>query len=114
MWHIHVNRDSIDKLQDTVATFQKDLETNHEKMKKMIKGIKEKQIGIKKKIDEDYSSMAQICRLREETEVWLTTCWYFPYNQSRRPVNQMQEPPALTHFQNRHFPDYYLKLTTPI
>lgn len=69
MWHIHVNRDTIDKLQDTVATFQKDLETNHEKMKKMIKGIKEKQIEIKKKIDEDYSSMAQICRLREETEV---------------------------------------------
>ena len=43
MWNIHINTDSIDKLQDTVITFQKDLETNHEKMKKMIKGIKEKQ-----------------------------------------------------------------------
>lgn len=69
MWNIHINSDSINKLQDTVITFQKDLETNHEKMKKMIKGIKEKQIEMQKKIAEDYSSMTQICRLREEAEV---------------------------------------------
>ena len=69
MWHIHINRDSIDKLQDAVATFQKDFKTNHEKMKNMIDGINEKQIEIWKKIDEDYSSMDQICRLREEAEV---------------------------------------------
>ena len=69
MWNIHINTDSIDKLQDTVITFQKDLETNHEKMKKMIKGIKEKQIEMQKKIAEDYSSMTQICRSREEAEV---------------------------------------------
>ena len=69
MWNIHINTDSIDKLQDTVITFQKDLETNHEKKKKMIKGIKEKQIEMQKKIAEDYSSMTQICRSREEAEV---------------------------------------------
>lgn len=69
MWNIHISSDSIDKLQDTVITLQKDLETNHEKKKKMIKGIKEKQIEMQKKIAEDYSSMTQICRSREEAEV---------------------------------------------
>ena len=70
MRHIHVNRDAIDKLEETVKTLQKNMELNHKETKKMIKGITEKQDEMKKTFDEEYPSLGQICRLREEVEVF--------------------------------------------
>ena len=70
MRHIHVNRDAIDKLEETVKTLQQSMELNHKETKKMIKGIAEKQDEMKKTFDEEYPSLGQICRLREEVEVF--------------------------------------------